>query len=197
MRTNYVLIDSENVRPESLNLLQDECFRVLVFMGANQNKVLLNIVKSLQPFGTRAEYIQIAGNGPNALDFHIAFYIGKLAEKEPNSFFHIISKDTGFDPLISHLKDQKIFAARVTTISDIKLVRTKTAPSSEREKTFIEHLQQSKASRPSTIKTLSNSISAIFQKQLSTEEVEAIKNGLVKRGIVSINGTKVTYNLPD
>jgi len=50
--------------------------------------------------GERAEYVRISGNGSNALDFHIAFYIGQLAAHEPDAYFHIISKVTGFDPLI-------------------------------------------------------------------------------------------------
>ena len=39
MRTNYVLIDFENVQPESLVGLQQDHFKVLVFVGANQTKV--------------------------------------------------------------------------------------------------------------------------------------------------------------
>ena len=54
----------------------------------------------MQSLGADAEYVRIEGNGPNALDFHIAFYIGNIAAKDPDCYFHIISKDTGFDPLI-------------------------------------------------------------------------------------------------
>ena len=35
MRTNFVLIDSENVKPEYIEKLQHEHFRVIVFVGAN------------------------------------------------------------------------------------------------------------------------------------------------------------------
>jgi len=98
MRTNYVLIDFENVQPSSLSALQQECFKVYVFVGASQQKVAFELAAALQPFGTRAEYVKISGNGPNALDFHIAFHIGELASKNSDSFFHIISKDAGFAP---------------------------------------------------------------------------------------------------
>jgi hypothetical protein len=57
-------------------------------------------VKS-QKLGNQIEWIQINGNGKNALDFHIAFELGRLAQKEAKSFFHIISKDTGYDPLVN------------------------------------------------------------------------------------------------
>ena len=64
----------------------------------------------MQRLGENAEYVKMGGNGSNALDFHIAFYIGQLAERGPNAYFHIISKDSGFDPLIKHLKTRKVFA---------------------------------------------------------------------------------------
>ena len=83
MRTNYVLIDYENVQPNSLAGLDAEHFRVLVFVGANQNKLTFEIAAAIQKLGPRAEYVRIAGNGANALDFHIAFHIGQLAAQDP------------------------------------------------------------------------------------------------------------------
>src|SRR3546814_10787787 len=112
MKTNYILIDYENVQPKNLALLEGDHFRVKVFIGAALAKLPSDLVAGMQALGSRAEYIRISGNGPNALDFHIAYYIGKIASEEPKAFFHIISKDTGFDPLIAHLKSNKIFSCR-------------------------------------------------------------------------------------
>ena len=56
-------------------------------------------------------------------DFHIAYYIGRLAAETPDAFFHVISKDTGFDPLIKHLKTQKILCQRSKSIAEIPLVK--------------------------------------------------------------------------
>lgn len=78
MRINYVLIDYENVQPGSLAGLDAEHFRVLVFVGANQTKLAFDTAAALQRLGPRAEYVRIAGNGPNALDFHIASTSGNL-----------------------------------------------------------------------------------------------------------------------
>src|SRR6185369_15922217 len=69
-------------------------------------------------------YVQISSHGPSALDFHIAYYIGRLAAAHPDAYFHIISKDKGFDPLINHLKDQKIFCCRSASVLEIPLVRS-------------------------------------------------------------------------
>ena len=41
MRTNFVLIDSENVKPEHIEKLKHEHFRVVVFLGANQKGSIL------------------------------------------------------------------------------------------------------------------------------------------------------------
>ena len=121
MQTNYMLIDLENVQPASLAGLDAEFFKVLIFVGASQTKIRFELASVAQKLGDRAAYIKISGNGSNALDFHIAYYIGRLAQQDPTAYFHIISKDTGFDPLIEHLKSQKIGATRSKDISEIPL----------------------------------------------------------------------------
>jgi len=56
----------------------------------------------MQSLGSAAQYIKMTGTGKSALDFHIAYYIGELAVRNPNAHFHVISRDTGFDPLLTH-----------------------------------------------------------------------------------------------
>ncbi len=123
MRINFVLVDFENIQPKNMSLLQGGPFKIKVFLGASQAKIPLEMARALQVFGADAEYIQIEGNGSNTLDFHIAYYIGRLAAEFPGSHFHIISKDAGFDPLIKHLKSLKISCQRSTSVEDIPLIR--------------------------------------------------------------------------
>ena len=197
MRTNYVLIDFENVQPESLEQLAHDHFKLLVFVGASQTKLAFKIAASLQQLGPKAEYIKISGNGSNALDFHIAYYIGQLAAADPSAYFHIISKDTGFDPLIQHLKSRKVFAGRVKAIADIPLVKVSNTKSPvERLEVILAKLQQLKASKPRTVATLSSTIASLFQKQLSESEVTALVQELDSKQYLSVAGTKVTYALP-
>jgi len=54
-------------------------FKIFVFVGANQVKVSYDLASAIQESGADAKYIKISGNGPNALDLHIAFYIGELS----------------------------------------------------------------------------------------------------------------------
>lgn len=196
MRTNYVLIDFENVHPKNLGILKGHDFKVIVFVGAKQNKVSLELATAMQSLGDNAKYIQIEGNGPNALDFHIAFYIGEISANDINCYFHIISKDTGFDPLIQHLKNKKIYVQREKDISEIPLLKISNAESlPERVNSIIEFLKSRGNMKPRTIKTLSNSINSLFMKKLSEQELSAIVEQLIKQKVVIAKNLKVTYAL--
>jgi hypothetical protein len=197
VRTNYVLVDLENVQPDSLDELAHDHFKLLVFVGASQTKLPFELAASLQRLGARAEYIKISGNGSNALDFHIAYYIGQLAAADPTAYFHIISKDTGFDPLVQHLKTKKVFAGRVKAIADIPLIKASNSKSpAERLEVVLAKLLQLKASKPRTVATLSSTIASLFQKQLPEQEVAALVQALADQGHLAIADTKVMYSLP-
>src|SRR5688572_23020576 len=125
MATNYVLVDFENVQPDSLEPLTSGAFRVKVFVGAQQAKgrVSFEFSESMQKLGSHAEYVRIARSGPNAVDMHIAYYVGRLLEKEPHASVYIISRDTDFDPLVEYLNARGGNCRRVRTIADVlKLV---------------------------------------------------------------------------
>ena len=208
---NYVLIDLENIQPEHLSVLTGQNFKVLVFVGQNQSKISFDLVSAVQHLGKNAEYIKIQGNGPNALDFHIAFYIGQFSVENSDSHFHIISKDKGFDPLIKHLESKKIPVHRHKAVSEIPLpkpakVKKETAhvskPASaaitaERVQKIVEFLTARGSAKPRKLKTLSNSINSFFKKSLTENELSALIDELVKRGIVIVNSnqTNVSYKL--
>ena len=197
MKTNYVLIDYENVQPKNLAVLNGHPFKVIVFVGSNQAKIPFDLAASLQALGNNAEYVKIEGNGPNALDFHMAFYIGQLAERDQNSYFHIISKDTGFDPLIKHLKSKKIFVQREKDLSEIPCLSISSA-SSKGEKTdaVVKSLSARGQSRPRKVKTLANTINALFGKTLEEPELMSIIEDLRKRKYIVVDKENVSYKPP-
>ena len=196
MKQNYVLIDYENVQPEAISALDQEYFKVIVFVGATQSKVTYEVAIAMQKLGNKAEYIKIAGNGPNALDFHIAFYIGRISAKEPDTYFHIVSKDTGFDPLIAHLKNLKIPVQRSKDISEIQIVKAST-PKTIEEKIIVvtDYLKSRGTAVPKTIKTLTSTIQSVFQKNILESEQETIIAALQEQGAIAVVGAKVSYNL--
>ncbi|NOR36675.1 MAG: NYN domain-containing protein [Woeseiaceae bacterium] len=197
MPNNYVLIDYENVQPKNLELLASDEFKVFVFVGQNQAKIPFDLADSMQLLGKNARYVQITGNGQNALDFHIAYYIGELAAGEPDAFFHIISKDKGFDPLINHLKERKIRVHREKDIGEIPLLQlADTSSIDEKISAVVKNLGGRGQSRPRKVTTLSNTINSLFNPKLSAKELSALVKEMEKRKLIVINKNNVSYKLP-
>lgn len=193
MRKNYVLIDYENVQPEAMEALDRDHYNVIVFVGSNQARVTYEVASVLQRMGDRASYIRISGNGGNALDFHIAYYIGLLSAKEAGAYFHIVSKDTGFDPLIEHLKSKQVLAGRSKSVSDLPLVKAESSKSmAEKAVAVAAHLER--IPKPRTVKTLGSTIDSLFQKTLSEEDIQRVISELARKGVITVNESKVSYS---
>ena len=196
-RTNFIFVDLENVHPTDFDLLKGGPFKIKLFLGPNQTNIRVATVKALQPLGEAAEYIEVATAGKNALDFHIAWYMGMLAAAEPTAFFHVISGDTGFDPLLRHLKSRKIYAQRCTRIADIPYFAPKPdAALAAQVDAVLNDLIRRKASRPRTEKTLLSTIDALFRKELSEAQLARLWQTLRDRGLVKTEGNRLTYVLP-
>lgn len=197
MRTNIILVDFENVQPKDIGLLKGGPFKVKVFLGPNQSKVPVTLAAALQTLGSDAEYVPLETVGNNAVDFHIAYYIGVLSSEDPTAYFHIISKDSGFDPLIKYLRGRKIFAQRSTCIADIPYFKPGLPASLEAQvEVVVSDLIRRKASKPRTKKTLISTLHALFKKELSEQQLSQLFAALCARGIVKVDGTKVSYDLP-
>jgi PIN domain len=197
MPNNYVLIDYENVQPKNLDLLESHPFKVLVFVGQSQARIPFDLADSMQLLGKEARYVRISGNGQNALDFHIAYYIGELAASEPDAFFHIISKDKGFDPLIDHLKERKIRVRREKDIGEIPLLQlTDNTSMDEKISAIVKNLGGRGQSRPRKVTTLSNTINSLFNPKLSAKELSALVKEMEKRKLIVINKNNVNHKLP-
>lgn len=193
----YVLVDFENVQPKNLEILKEHPFRVLIFIGSNQAKLPRHVVVPMQALGEKAKYVEIAGSGPNALDFHIAYYIGELATREPDAHFHIISRDKGFDPLILYLRNRKkIRIRRETDLAEIPELRIPdTTSRDEQIDAIVKNLRQRGHSRPRKVKTLQNTINTLFTKKLDQAELDAITDELRKRNLIEVRQNNVSYRL--
>jgi hypothetical protein len=197
MRTNFVLVDYENTQPRDIGLLQGGPFKVKVFLGPKQSRVPVALAEALQPLGGNAEYVILETAGNNAVDFHIAYYVGVLSSEDPTAYFHIISKDKGFDPLIKHLKRRKIFAQRSTCIAEMSYFKPArpAAPEAQVEAAVADLIRR-KAAKPRSKKTLIGTLHALFKKELSEQQISQLLAALCARGVVKVEGTKVTYDLP-
>jgi len=119
MKDQYILIDFENVQPDDLSPLCSQQFKVIIFLGALQTKLPTDLVLKLKQLGSNVDYVQAPRAGKNALDFHVAYYLGRLATTNLDAAFHIISKDTGFDPLIQHVQALGVSCQRLPALSSL------------------------------------------------------------------------------
>jgi len=150
---------------------------------------------ALQSLGGNAEYVLLETAGRNALDFHIAYYIGTLSVQDPSAGFHIISKDSGFDALIKHLAGKGIVVCRSADIAGIPRP-TPHAALDAQVQTAVKDLIRRAEARPRTMKTLRSTLHSLFRKQLSDQELKALLDALCKQGKVKIDGMKAAYDLP-
>jgi hypothetical protein len=226
MSTNYVLVDFENVQPD-LSLLADTPFKVKVFFGAKQQegRVPFKLLDAMLALGGNVEPVKVMRSGSNAVDMHIAYYIGRLIEREPDATLHIISGDTDFDPLAEYLRANGVSCHRSRTIAELtkkaapprqQAARSRPAPAktakgathsrsaapakkptSDKLATIIRHLH-ALSGKPATRKKLAQTI-ATFLKQHGGEQpadvVEQLIDELIRLKYVGQAGTKVSYYL--
>jgi hypothetical protein len=114
----YLYIDYENVQDVNVDVIKKDV-KVKIIVGKDQTKVPIDLVQKTQPFGDAVEWIRVEGKGRNALDFFIAFFIGKDVAADSEKTFIIYSKDTGYDPLINHLKKSGIKVKRIVSFQEL------------------------------------------------------------------------------
>lgn len=112
-----LLVDFENVPKVDLAALPADV-TVPFFFGASQRTVPTAFLKEALKLGSRFVPIDIEGQGKNALDFHIAFYLGEYLQAAPGAECVILSRDKGFDPLVRHLAGRGFKVRRVGAIGD-------------------------------------------------------------------------------
>lgn len=211
MTREILLVDYENVQQIELARL-GEGTDVVIFVGAGQKSVPIELVTAAQKLGPRVEWQRIEGTGKNALDFHIACHLGRILERSPAVRCVVLSKDKGFDPLLSHLNKMGLKCRRIETMADAgreaaktgNQVHKHTMPDAGREaattgdqgyERVVEVLGKSeKKSRPRKRKTLAQYISSIFQKKISQPDIEGIIETLLAKKMISESNNTITYN---
>jgi hypothetical protein len=138
MALTYILIDFENVQPTAaeLGLIRGPDLHVRLFHGPHQNKFDADVVKALQPLGAQVDYVQCDRKGKNALDFRIAFILGRLVQEREGAVpaqgrlasFVVVSKDGGFDELLDHLRSLGHGAFRVASVAHALGVEKQASP---------------------------------------------------------------------
>ncbi len=194
MKTNFVLIDFENVQPKDLANLRGSSFQVRIFCGAHQRKIPFDLADQLQRLGPNAEYIRIQGTGRNASDFHIAYYIGRLSAQSPGATFYIISRDKGFEPLIKHLANQNITCRLLPSLAGLPAsAPSAKPPATDRIQKVADGLLTRKEARPRKLKPLIAYIKAQLNKQATEAAVAEVIAHLTQAGMSRGAEDKLTW----
>jgi hypothetical protein len=198
MKPNHVLIDYENVQPDVAKALAQPVFKAWIFVGAQQAKVKFDLIELVQQKGPDARVIKMTSTGRNALDFHMACYLGKLMTEEPDGYFHVIAKDTGIDPLLDHLREKGVKVWRWVDVFEIPIVKGRgDEPQDEKLSRIVEYLLRRGNQRPTTIKKLVGSSAALFDPRLDEPQAAALIEELRLNGLFEVVGSKLRYGLPD
>lgn len=120
MAKKLILVDYENIQKIDMSIL-DDAYRAIIFVGALQNPPRASKNPKTAHRFRRVEFLKIDGTGKNALDFHIAFQLGRTIEAEPQTECFVISGDKGFDPLLCHLNKNGLKCRRATSLEDLLL----------------------------------------------------------------------------
>lgn len=204
---NYVLIDYENVMPEDLDVLHSsqlkvfsgKCVKLIVFLGYTQSVKTISTPFALQmhKWGKKAQYVCSSAQGPNALDFHLACYLGALLIHDLSGIFHIISKDKGYDPLIKHMKERKRKVERYENIYAIPFVEKATKTDlDDNFNILVTQLIERKANRPRKENTLKNAMKSYFHNKIEEVHIHQLIKQLKNKKYITVIDGKVTYTLP-
>jgi hypothetical protein len=111
MKELHALVDFENVQPslEALAKLAPGFTDVWLFHGPHQAKP----AQAFAATHARVTLVPRSGRGPNALDFHLSFYLGYMAAKHPDAELVVVANDRGYDPMLAHARMLNFCARRV------------------------------------------------------------------------------------
>jgi hypothetical protein len=193
--SKVLLIDYENVQSINLSEMKGMDFKVSIFTGSSQSKIPIELVTSAQVLGNRVEWIRIDGNGSNALDFHIAYYLGALIAKEPRNEYFILSRDKGFDPLLKYITKEKLSCKRIMSISE--LAPAKKPKNIERDyHAVLTNLKKiEKNRRPKNKSTLRQHIQSMLGKFGTEEKINQILIQLVSSKTILEENGRLTYRI--
>lgn len=216
---NHIFVDYENVHAVDPAIIGSKTIHITLLLGAKNTKLDTTVVEKLMQHAATVEMIRLKTSGRNALDFTLAYYLGRAVLADPCGYFHIISKDKGYDALIEHLRSKHIRVRRhedfttltfsVTTkpqaaTSPINPPATKSsakikpAPThlEELEARVLEHLRKPATNRPRTKNKLISHLTTHLGKKVVEPEVLALIEMISQAGHLVIDDKgKVIYHL--
>lgn len=221
---NHIFVDFENVHTVDLAVIGSRTVHFTLLLGARQTKLDAVLVEKLLEHAATVQLVRLTSSGKNALDFTLAYYLGRAVAADPTGYFHVISKDTGYDPLIEHLRSKHIRIRRHNDFTALTFsgptkptaIAPPTAPAvpkpkspsktkaqsqtssvvEDYEKRVLEHLRNPATKPPRNQTKLVSSVIAHLGHKITEEEALKIIENLGQSGHLFIDDKgKVTYHL--
>ena len=215
-------LDFENVQKVDLSLISGKT-KIYLMSGKVQTKSAIEYATKIADSCSSIEIIKIKEPGPNALDFHIAYFLGRITFQAANKKYLIFSNDKGYDSLIRYLKDEgikierkevkkeneenelKVEAKEKTVkktetpqktqpISNLK-AKVKEKQNSPYDNAYAHFIEMPKKNRPKKEDGLKAFIKTALGNKESDSVVNEIFNTFIKKNIISIENEKVKYNV--
>ena len=196
MYDTVIFIDLENV-PKIDDLYLSSHTKIYIMVGKGQEKLSLDLLNEKYNKVEAIELIKVNGTGNNALDFFIAFYLGKYYDDFKNSKIIIYTKDGGYEPLKNHLLEKNINILRINNevIKKVKSENIVTIDENNIDKKYNEVCQHfhpvNKHPRPRSLKTLRQ----YFQKDLKKNkfnkaDIETIIKLMINNKVINMTDKK-------
>lgn len=192
----YIYVDYENMS-NLKNLSPGEDRKYFFFIGAGQERIQKSLV--LDSNEVCVEWIGIEGQGKNALDFYIAYFIAKNDEQKDVQHF-ILSKDKGFDPLISYINKRKSceIVHRIITLDELNNIQGNEKDITQKYEKVLDNLRGIQSTkRPKGENKLKAHIHTLSKKEDWTdEEIQKIINELYRKKVISKGkNNQISYNI--
>ena len=164
---NHVFVDFENVHQVDLTLIGAKAVSFTLMVGAKQTKLASDLVEKLMEHSASVRLVKLKSSGKNALDFALAYYLGRAVLADPAAYFHLISKDGGFDPLIEHLRERHIHVQRLASCAELtftwpgkKIPVSVTVAEKPVAKAAVKKVAAKKAAKKVATKTVAKKVAA-------------------------------------
>ncbi|MGE0859547.1 MAG: PIN domain-containing protein [Gammaproteobacteria bacterium] len=218
---NHVLVDFENVHHIDPAIIGAKSVSLTILVGAKQTKLDAEMVVKLFEHSASVQLIRLTSSDKNAVDFALAYYLGRAVLADPTAYFHIVSKDSGYDPLIAHLASRHVrvrrhndfstltFASSAVTATAAPKTAAKPKPTTatatpkadaveqmENARLVLERLRKSAANRPKKKKTLLSHLQNGLNGGATEADAAKLLQRFVAEGYVKIDDKgSVTYHL--
>jgi hypothetical protein len=124
----HVFVDYENIKRINPAVLALDGATFTLLLGPQNRTLNVALVEQLMTRAATVELVRLEEAGRNAVDFALTYYLGRRVVTDPTAQFYLISKDTGYDPLIAHLRSRKVRVRRFDDFEGLLAARETTTP---------------------------------------------------------------------